>query len=205
MRGIAAALRDGEELPDHWFDRYLPHDLKAVSHQHWTPLVVTARVAQWVGEFGIGTVVDIGSGAGKFCVATALATDCHFTGIEQRPRLVNTARALAHRFGVEDRVEIVEGTLGECDIPSAEAYYLYNPFAENIFPRSDDHLDDDVELSDLRYARDVALMERFFQSVRIGTYVIKYNGFGGEMPRGYRKIRVDSEMPNLLRLWQKVG
>ena len=48
VEGIAAALRNGEELPDHWFDRFLPHDLKAVSHQHWTPLAVTARVAEWI-------------------------------------------------------------------------------------------------------------------------------------------------------------
>jgi predicted RNA methylase len=205
VQGVAAALRSGEELPDHWFDRHLPRDLRAVSNQHWTPLVVTKRVAKWIAEFGIRTVVDIGSGAGKFCVATALATDCHFTGIEQRPRLVGAARSLARVFGVEDRVEIVEGVLGECEIPGSDAYYLYNPFGENIFPRSDDHLDDDVELSEHRYARDVATMERFFQAMPLGTHVIKYNGFGGQMPRGYRKIRAASEMPNLLRLWRKVG
>jgi len=201
---VAHALRTGMSLDDRAFDRFLQYRWRLASGQHWTPLVVVQRVAAWLDEVGVKTVVDIGSGAGKFCVAAALASHCEFTGIEQRLRLVDAARHLARRFGVDDRVGFVHGALGQCPLPEADAYYLYNPFGENLFG-ADDNLGDDVELSDERYERDVALMEAFLERARIGTYVIKYNGFGGYMPRAYEPIRLDREMPNVLRMWQKTG
>jgi predicted RNA methylase len=199
---VGHALRTGMIVDDRAFDRFLPYHWRLASSQHWTPLVVVQRVAAWLDELGVETVVDIGSGAGKFCVAAALASHCEFTGIEQRARLVEAARDLAQRFGVEDRVRFVHGALGQCSLPEAEAYYLYNPFGENLFG-SDGHLGDDVELSDERYERDVALMEAFLERARVGTYIIKYNGFGGHMPRAYEPIRLDREMPSVLRIWQK--
>lgn len=78
---IADLLRSGMCPSDRSFDRYLPSDLQALSNSYWTPLVTARRAAQWLDEVGVGTVIDIGSGAGKFCVATALASSCSFVGI----------------------------------------------------------------------------------------------------------------------------
>lgn len=36
-----------------------------------------------------------------------------------------------------------------------------------------------------------------------GTYVAKYNGFGGQMPSSYEEVLIDRDMPNMLRVWQK--
>lgn len=202
VEDVAHALRSGRSLDDQAFDRFLPGRWRRASSQHWTPLVVIQRVAAWLDELGVKTVVDIGSGAGKFCVATALASQCQVTGIEQRLRLVEAGRDLARRFGVGERVRFVHGALGRCPLPEADAYYLYNPFGENIF-ESEEHLGDDVELSDERYERDVAFMEAFLERARVGTYIVKYNGFGGQMPPAYKTVRVDREMPNVLRVWQK--
>lgn len=203
-REVANALCSGGQLDDRDFDRFLPAELRRVSGQHWTPLVVVSRVAQWLDSLGIRTVVDIGAGAGKFCVAAALASRCEFTGIEQRSRLIAAARGLARAFGVGKRVSFIQGTLSHGQLPDADAYYLYNPFGENLYgPEA--HLDHDVELSEDRYERDVALTEQLLERTRTGTYVIKYNGFGGLMPASYTPIRVDREMPSVLRLWQKTG
>lgn len=189
-------------LGDGAFDRFLPYDARVASGRHWTPLAVVLRVADWIDELGVTSVVDLGSGVGKFCVATALATGCELVGIEQRARFVATSRALANRFGVGQRVTFVEGALGECAIPEADAYYLYNPFGENLFG-PEGGLGDDVVLSTARYKRDVGLLETFFALAPLGTVVIKYNGFGGRMPAGYDAIRVDRELPNVLRAWRK--
>lgn len=201
---VGMAIRSGTYPSDRIFDRFLPHDLRLVSGQHWTPLVVALRVAEWLDLVGIRDVVDLGSGAGKFCVAAAIASRCSFRGIEQRPRFVKAARALAHLFGVENRVQFLQGTLSRDTIPAADAYYLYNPFGENLFG-SDEHLGEDVELSPERYQRDIALVEGFFEEAPVGTYVIKYNGFGGRMPPSYEEVHVDREMPNVLRMWRKGG
>ncbi len=202
MDEIAQMLRLGKCPLDRDFDRFLSDPSRLVSNQHWTPLVVALRVAGWLDELGVRTVVDIGSGAGKFCVATALASQCSFVGIEHRPHFVAAARDLAQRFDVADRVHFLQGTLGQCALPEADAYYLYNPFGENRF-LPEQRLGDDVELSDERHRRDVAFVQSFLEKARVGTYVIGYNGFGGRMPTAYAQIRVDREMPHMLRLWMK--
>ena len=62
------SIRSGTCPSDRLFDRFLPYDLRRVSRQHWTPLVVALRVAEWLDLIGVRQVVDLGSGAGKFCV-----------------------------------------------------------------------------------------------------------------------------------------
>jgi len=46
------------------------------------------------------TVLDVGSGAGKFCLIGAASTGATFVGVEQRPRLVRIARETSRRAGV---------------------------------------------------------------------------------------------------------
>jgi predicted RNA methylase len=200
--GVAMAIRTGMCPVDRAFDRFLPDELRLVSGQFWTPLLVALRAAEWLEECRVRTVVDIGSGAGKFCVAAALASRCHFTGIEQRPRLVAAARALAGVFDVTSRVTFLEGSLGEIPLPIADAYYLYNPFGENLFGPQD-HLDEDVELSADRYERDIAAVRELLWLAPVDTYVIVYNGFGGQVPLGYHEVRADHDLPNPLSMWQK--
>jgi hypothetical protein len=201
---IVDALRMGIAPSDRAFDRYLPVELRVVSRQYWTQLTVVVRVAEWLNELGVRSVVDIGSGAGKFCVAGALATDCEFIGMEQRPRLVTVARELARSFEVSDRVRFLQSTFGVTSPPVADAYYMYNPFGENLFG-CDSRLGEDVELGGERYERDVSAAQAWFEQVPLGTYLITYNGFGGRVPSGYREVQLDREQPNLLRMWRKTS
>ena len=202
-RRVAEALRAGIIPKEATFDRFLPEELRVVSGQHWTPLVVAKRVAEWFDELHVRTVVDIGSGAGKFCVAAALCSTARYLGIEQRPRLVAAARDLASAFHVDDRVEFAVGALGEIAVPVADAYYLYNPFGENLFGAIA-QLDNDIELSDARYDSGVAAVEELLDSAALGTCVVTFNGFGGRFPPRFHQVRVDREMPSMLRLLQKL-
>jgi predicted RNA methylase len=200
---IAASLRAGQYDLDREFDRFLPIKWRAASHWCWTPIRVAARVAAWLDELSIRTLLDIGSGPGKFCIVGAITGGCVFLGLEQRPRLVEVARTLAKLFGVEDRVCFLDATFGEAPVPLADAYYLYNPFGENL-SRSEDRLDSEVELNDERYLRDVAATEQMLAEAPVGTVVITYNGFGGTIPLDYREIRVATDLPNILRLSRRV-
>jgi hypothetical protein len=204
IKRVRGALRDGRCPPERMFDRFLEPEMRSVSRRYWTPLLVAVRAAEWFGDLGVRSVVDIGSGPGKFCVGAALAGDATFTGVEQRVRFVVAARSLARTFEVEDRVRFVCGTFGssELTLPDADAYYLYNPFGENLFPRHD-RLDADVDLSVSRYAREVSAMEDMLLQLPLGAYLLTYNGFGGRMPTSYDEIRADYELPNVLRLWRK--
>jgi hypothetical protein len=199
---IAAALRSQSCPTDRAFDRLLPEALQVVSHEYWTPLHVAVRAARWFEEMGVRSVVDIGAGVGKFCVAAALASSCRFVGLEQRGWLVDVARSLVDAFDLGERVDFVVGALGEARVPDADAYYFYNPFGENLF--FDGHLDKEVELGDERYDRDVAAAESLLRNAPLGTYALTYNDFGGMMPRAYRLLRTDRHLPRDLCLWRKV-
>ncbi len=200
-RELALALRAGRDVPDAAFDALWPEAVRAVSARFWTPLAVVRRGVQWLDEEGVGDMVDIGSGGGKFCVAAALMDRRarRYVGLEHRPELVTAARELAAAFGVSDRVRFELGTLGETR-PAGAAYYLFNPFGENIAP-DDEHFDDTVELTDARFARDVAAAETLFAASPVGTHVLVYHGFGGRMPPTYEPICIDYDLPNVLRLW----
>jgi hypothetical protein len=200
---VARTMRAGRCPRDATFDRLLPHDLRRLSGEHWTPLVAVARAAQWLDEVGVRTVVDIGSGAGKFCVAGALAGRCRFIGIEHRAQLVASARELARALGVDDRVEFAHRVFGRDPLPAADAYYVYNPFGENVFG-SEHPFGEDVDVSEERYARDVAALEELLQSAPAGTYFLTYNGFGGRVPHTYERVRIDRELPSVLCLWRQL-
>ncbi len=203
-RHVADLLRAGSCPSDRSFDDFLPNDLRDVSELYWTPLAVAIQAARWFEELGVRSVIDIGAGPGKLCVAAALASNCEFVGLEHRPRLVAVARSVARTFGVTGRVRFVRGALHDTPVPAADAYYLYNPFAENLFGPGN-YLAEDVELSCERYSRDIGVAQDIFRRAPVGTVVLTYNGFGGCMPAGYEHCRVARELPCELRLWRKLA
>jgi predicted RNA methylase len=195
-------MRDGQANANAAFDHLLPAELRKVSGDYWTPLPVIRRVASWLRAERVDTVVDIGSGAGKFCVVTALMTPCRVIGLEQRPSLVASAQALAALCELEDRVTFVTGAFGDVPTPKGSAYYLFNPFGEYAFSAARD-ADDDVVFSEQAYTRDVDAMTRFLARAPFGTVVITYNGFGADLPPSYEQIRADLTFRAALRLWKK--
>ena len=202
-RRVAQALRADACPEDAAFDRFLPRDLREVSEQYWTPLRVVKRAAEWLNELRIRTVVDIGSGAGKFCVAGALLTDARFIGLEHRRSLVESAHALAKAFGVSRRVSFIHGALGAVPTPRAEAYYLYNPFGDYWFDSSRDNSDPEVTFNHDRRKVDIAVVERLIRLSPVGTTVLTYNSFGGRMPESCDLLHLEWALPGALRLWRK--
>ena len=199
---LAAAIRTGRCPTDRAFDRLLPEPLRLVSPDYWTPLAVAKQAAEWLEDQGVRIVVDIGSGAGKFCVAGALFGTCRFIGLEQHSSLVASARALADLFDLNDRVSFVIGALGAAPTPVGDAYYFFNPFGD--YRLGADHpLEAGAEFTDTRFADDVAAAEDLLQRAPVGTWILTYNGFGGRVPADYQLIRLDLELPGVLRLWRK--
>jgi predicted RNA methylase len=184
------------------FDRFLPPELRDVSAQYWTPLRVVRRAATWLQEIEARTVVDVGSGAGKFCVAAALLARCRVIGLEKRASLVDAARELADIFGVDDRVAFVHGDLGAATGLVADAYYFFNPFGEYAL-YSLRFAEPTLTFSRTTYEADIAAARTLLSQAPPGTFVITYNGFGGTFPSGYEQIDVARRLPGTLRLWKK--
>lgn len=198
---IAERMKRGICPSDRVFDRFLPRAARELSGDYWTPLAAAVRAAEWLDAVGARTLLDIGSGPGKLCIATALAGNCHVSGLEHRTGLVETARALARAFAVDDRVTFIEGALGETPLPAVDAYYLFNPFGENLLGVCE--MEEHVELSADRYRRDVALVEDLLLRAPLGTCVVTYNGYGGSIPPSYRELNIERGLPNVLKMWRK--
>ena len=201
-RLVAAALRTGRPSVDDAFDRFLPDALREVSRHYWTPLPVVRKAAVWLRETRVRTVVDVGSGAGKFCVAAALLTRCRFIGVEHRSSLVAAARDLAEVFEVDDRASFMNGDLDTAGTFGADAYYFFNPFGAYDF-ESTRFADPDVTFTTDTQRRDIAATAAMLSLAPIGTFVITYNGFGGTIPAGYEEIDRAARLPGTLRLWKK--
>jgi SAM-dependent methyltransferase len=197
---VIRALRLGQRVEDAVFDRVYPEAIQRVSSRFWTPVNAGLIAAGWLNALGCRSVLDVGAGAGKFCIVVSLALDRTVVGIEQRAHLVEAARSAAVAYGAP--VHAVHGTIEAVDPRDFEGFYLFNPFQENVFDE-DSQLDAEVELSEARWFRDLARVESWLDAAKEGTAVITYNGFGGRIPASYRLRRTALVGGSWLRLWTK--
>jgi hypothetical protein len=199
---IKHRMREGRFVGDAVFDAWLPESVRAPSGRYWTQVGVAMRVTRWLSARGAARVLDIGSGAGKFCVVGALSSELSFTGVEQRGHLVAAARELALRFGVETRANFIQGDLDTLDVRDFDALYLYNPFGENIFPACG-RLDDTVEVSRKRFQRDTTRMAELLGRMPVDSLLVTYNGCGARIPDSFELVHEKVAGICLLRLWRK--
>ncbi|MCA9641813.1 MAG: methyltransferase [Polyangiaceae bacterium] len=201
---LAARLSAGETPDDEAFDQLLPTLQRAHSRQYWTPVAVACRVAEWLVEQRCRRLLDIGSGAGKLCGIVALKTELSVVGLEHRADLIDCSRSLAESLGVAARATFIHAALGEVALPAVDAYFLYNPFGENLLG-NDGQIDQSVDFSEARFRQDVRLVQGLLRRAPQGTCLITYNGFGGVIPPGYVDQRVERHGLNDLVLWRRDG
>ncbi len=180
----------------------LPAKARAASQVFWTPFSVAARAARFLVRQPRARVLDVGSGVGKFCIVGAALTDGRFVGIEHREHLVRIAKRVALRAGV-DGTRFVHGPIDAVEPADFDAFYLYNPFEENLCTL-DERLDDTVSMSHERFAADVERVRAMLRAARVGTRVVTYNGFGGTMPAGYVRLSGSAHLQLRLDFWIKI-
>ncbi len=199
---LRRALQERLPVRDEDFDAIYPFMYQQVSSRYWTPVETARRATDLLVGEGARRVLDVGAGVGKFClVGAASATRARFVGIEQRAHLVQAARDATRRLGSK-RVEILHGRLHDIDTAAFDAFYFYNPFAENLLGRTT-RLDDYVHLSRERYKADVRQAAAVLTAAPAGTRVVTYYGYGGKMPPEYDLVHVERRHCGALQLWIK--
>jgi SAM-dependent methyltransferase len=177
---------------DEKFDLIYPQQIQKLSSLFWTPVAVAAEAAKLlVTDWGCraeglakaGTrVLDIGCGPGKFCLVGASLTDGRFTGVEQRSDLVVAARQAADDLGLTN-VEFIHGNVLEVDFAEYDAFYLFNPFEENM--HSGHTIDSAVRLSPALFKRYTSHVAAQLGARPIGTRVVTYAGYADDIPACY--------------------
>jgi SAM-dependent methyltransferase len=125
--------------------------------------------------------LDIGCGPGKFCLVAATLTDGRFTGVEQRAELVAAARRAAEDLHLTE-IEFLHANLMDVAFADHDAFYLFNPFEENMHGHK---IDSAIPLSKelfKRYTRHVA--DQLGARPR-GTRVVTYMGYADDIPSCY--------------------
>lgn len=183
---------------DDRFDLIYPVEIRDLSRRHWTPVAVARRAAEFLVSGSETRVLDLGCGPGKFCIVGALTSVGHFTGIEQRQQLANLARMAIGKKNIPN-AEIVHGNITDVDFLDYDAFYLFNPFEENLFKWG--KIDSSVKLSKALYEQYTAHVATELARAPLGTRVVTYAGLCEEVPLCYECHR--SSFSGILKLWQK--
>lgn len=186
-------------LEDHRFDLIYPPEIRAVSRVHWTPVLVARRAAEFLVREPGTRVLDIGCGPGKFCIVGALNTKGRFTGVEQRQSLCDVARSVIGQAKILT-AEIIHGNATDLDFSNFDAFYLFNPFEENL--ETTLKIDASVQLTDALYERYTSHVAHQLALAPLGTRVVTYCGVCQEVPVGYECL--DSSLEYGLKFWEKM-
>ena len=191
-----------DEDEDDLFDHQLPLRMQVKASVHFTPMAVARQAARWLAPRPGMRVLDVGAGPGKFClVAAREVPEATFVGVEIRPHLVRTARKLASRAGVQN-VSFLEGDALELDWSRYDAFYFYNPFAEQLHEAAF-VLDRTLSLEPSRFLAYVTGARQRLAAAPIGTRVATYHSFGAPAPQGYDLIGSQRIGTEPLELWIK--
>ncbi len=197
---LAYELREASMVRDEAFDQIYPIAVRRVSSLHWSPMRACVRALKLLAPTRETRLLDVGAGAGKFCIVAAAMGCAHVCGVERNPYLAQVARAAAIRIGVT--VDIIDGTLEDEEPSSFDALYFFNPFAEAPYLPGLE-MGASREERAARAHRDVSAAEAFLERANVGTRVVTFFGFGGTMPRSFERVVREACAGGVLELWEK--
>lgn len=193
-------LRRGGHLSDAQFDALYPTWVQDLSETFWTPVAVARRAAELLITHPGARLLDVGSGAGKFCLVAGSRGEGIIHGIEQRLELVTLSRQIAADFDL--KLEFLHGNMLDLDWDGYDGIYLYNPFSEQTSgPWC--QIDDTLSYSKETQGRYVQGVVGKLDGTRPGTRVATYFGFGGALPKSFRKIAYEHHDKGPLEVWVK--
>lgn len=180
------------------FDSKLSPNYQDISKIHWTPVAVIDEVSCWLNTHASRTVLDIGSGVGKFCLTAAQNSTIQFTGVELRAKLHHQA------IDLQKEMQINNATFLNADILTIPFYnfgaiYYYQPFCEHLCEA--DWIEQDQDFSVEQFHTYEAYVLDQLKNCNSGTLFISYCAHNIEMPECF--MLEDMKFDGLLQLWIK--
>lgn len=185
-------------LGDEDFNRIYPDPIRALAREHWTPVEVAKRAADYLVPFPGARVLDIGSGAGKFCLVGAASTQGNFTGVEQRENLVQLSTAIATSCKVKN-TRFLRANITEIPFSEYDTFYFFNSFHENLTHST--KIDQSIETSRDYYVTYSDYVTRELSKKPRGTRLVTYWTHLWQVPPKFQ--RQDSAFDGLLSFWEK--
>lgn len=185
---------------DAQFNQLYPSSIQLLSPRHWTPLVVARKAASFLATENNVRILDIGSGAGKFCLAAAYyRPKALYYGIEQRKRLVSHAETARETLRLEN-ASFMNGNFTQIDFRNYNHFYFYNSFYENL--TGTDKIDNSIDYSLELYNYYNRYLYKQLEQKPTGTRLASFHSLEDEIPKGYHIV--GSKMNDLLKFWIKI-
>lgn len=195
-------------LSDHQFHQLFAEKFHAQASMHWTPLRIVQKAAEFLAATSQAKILDIGSGAGKFCLAAAFyQPQCFYTGVEQRSELVTAANSAANQLNLS-KVNFIHCNILEIDFSNYDHFYFFNPFHENIDPSYaiDEHTVANPDLSDSagvsRYHQYHRYVYKQLNKKPAGTRLVTFHSAENEVPDAFQVVWASED--DTLKFWEKL-
>jgi len=172
---------EGFSIEDEKFDQIYPPQVRKLSSLFWTPVAVAAEAAKMLVITAGTRVLDIGCGSGKFCLVAASLTNGRFTGVEQRTELVAAAKKAALDLHLPE-IKFLHANLLDVPFADYDAFYLFNPFEENMHGHK---IDSAIPLSTKLFKKYTSHVVDQLGQRPIGTRVATYAGYADDIPACY--------------------
>ncbi len=145
-------------------------------------------------------VLDIGAGAGKFCMIGSASTSGNFTGVEYRKSLYDLAIEIKKKYKLRNS-SFLNKNIVNIDFKKFEAFYFFNSFYENVAPF--ERVTTEKEPSDNLYYEYSSYVKQELERMPIGTRLATYHSGSSITPSSYTLI--NSEFEEKLKLWEKTS
>lgn len=195
-----------QNIPAEWFNadadfnQLYPPEIQRLAKRHWTPLPVARKCAEFLAAEDNARILDIGSGAGKFCLAAAFyKPNASFTGVEQRKTLVNISESVRQILQLEN-ASFINANFTQVDFSNYDHFYFYNAFYENL--ACTNKIDNSIDYSRELYNYYNSYLYNLLRHVPAGTKLAAYHSLEDEMPAGFQIVNV--EMDSMLKFWIKL-
>ncbi len=193
-------IKSNVEIIDSEFDLIYPLKIKKASEIHFTPIKVAKVAAQYLANGKDTKILDVGAGAGKFCMIGSACTEAHFIGVEQRKNLCTTATLISKHYNLTN-VEFINSNITDIDFREFDAFYFYNSFYENLCPLG--KIDNSVDLRRELYEGYSLYVKEQLDQMSIGTRLVTYFSFLEEVPESF-KVQF-SFFDDKLKMWKKTS
>ena len=183
---------------DDSFDQIYPATIEEIVPFHFSLVAVAQAAAQYLVDREGARILDIGAGAGKFCMVGATCTQGHFTGVEQRAYLVDIAQQLSREYQVSN-TQYIHSNITDIHFQDYIAFFHFNAFFEHKDPSS--YMDTSIAFDKKLYTTYSNYVKAQLAAMPVGTRLATYFSYKEEIPTSYEAV--EKLFGGKLIFWEK--
>jgi hypothetical protein len=192
-------IQSNLDVADDEFDLIYSKKIKAVSEMHFTPVKIAKMASAYLAAHSGAKVLDIGSGAGKFCMIGSAHTTGYFYGVEQRKNLCSIAKRISRHYKLTN-LQFIHSNILDIEFKTYNAFYFFNSFYENISRLG--AIDNQIPIHRNLYEEYSCYVREQLDTMPMETKLVTYYSFQKEVPDSY-KVQFVS-LDEKLKFWKKM-